>query len=602
MPAIDSKDLTLGEVFRDFYAVPDYQREYVWGEEEVAQLLTDVHAEQGANGDAEYFIGSIVTCLNSANRFDLIDGQQRMTTLFLALCALRDRLKALGESQIAVIQNLIATERVDARGEETREPRLELQYEDAGTIIQSLVNDAPPQVKAGTRSITNMTTAYQTALAFYAREFGDDTKALRAFFGYLVNRVKLIRVRTDSLARALKIFETINDRGIGLDAMDLLKNLLFIRSKPAVFERLKDDWKQLVDRLHKANEKPLRFLRYFVLSTYGEEKLREDELYDWFVKNEKRVGYGKDPLGFVAKLNAAAAAYVNFLSGYGPDGKPHPDVEALRLLTGRSTRQHLILLLAGRDLPRPVFGALCRDAERILFVYLITRQNNREFEVLFPNWALKVATLKSMEEYEAFAVDTFVRRRTELAERFRREFQALDGNYMKKFQLRYVIAKLTQAVDLAGFGATSEGHRWLSRYCDGTASHIEHIAPQTPGAEALAEFGDGAMDPSLIWSIGNLALAEAAINHSLGNKPYCATNGDYPALQPLKSAVYPQSQFLLTRSISGVVEIGRNSAIDRAVAKFKPFAKWNAEAVRARANMLSDLAARVWDVRDPQGI
>lgn len=36
MPAIDSKDLTLGEVFRDFYAVPDYQREYVWGEEEVA--------------------------------------------------------------------------------------------------------------------------------------------------------------------------------------------------------------------------------------------------------------------------------------------------------------------------------------------------------------------------------------------------------------------------------------------------------------------------------------------------------------------------------------------------------------------------------------
>jgi hypothetical protein len=442
-----------------------------------------------------------------------------------------------------------------------------------------------------------MRNAYRSAQSFYAREFGEDAKALRGFFGYLVNRVKLIRVRTDSLARALKIFETINDRGVGLDAMDLLKNLLFIRSKPEEFSKLKNNWKQLSDQLHKSGEKPLRFLRYFVLSSYGAEKLREDELYDWFVKNETRVGYGRNPLGFVDRLIAAATAYTRFLAGTGPDGNPNPEVAALTLLAGKSTRQHLILLLAGRDLPPLVFSALCRDAERMLFVYLITRQNNREFEVLFPTWAEELRGLESLEAYERFSASNFAKRRAELADRFKREFVALDGATMKRFQLRYVLAKLTQAVDMAGFGETSEGHRWLSRYCDSGASHIEHIAPQNPRPEAIAEFGGGAEDPKIIWSIGNLALAEAAINHSLGNKPYNAAEGKYPQLRPLKAAVYPQSQYLLTRSIAKKVEIGKNSRIDRAVAEFEVFAQWNSDSVRKRAALLAELAAKVWDVQ-----
>jgi hypothetical protein len=597
MPAIESKDFTLGEMFRDFYAVPDYQREYVWEEEDVDQLLTDIRAEQADDSDAEYFIGSIVTCLNQKGRYDLIDGQQRVTTIFLALCALRDRLRKLGESSVSTIQNLIATERVDARGEETREPRIELQYEDAGNIIQEFVDEGPSLGKESTRSILNMRNAYRSAQSFYAREFGEDAKALRGFFGYFVNRVKLIRVRTDSLARALKIFETINDRGVGLDAMDLLKNLLFIRCKPQEFNKLKNNWKHLSDQLHKSGERPLRFLRYFVLSSFGAEKLREDELYDWFVRNESRVGYGRSPVQFVEQLIAAASAYTRCLAGIGPDGNPNCDVSALSLLAGKSTRQHLILLLAGRDLPAPVFSALCKDAERMLFVYLITRQNNREFEVLFPSWAQELRGLETVEAYEQFSARHFAKRRAELADRFKREFVALDGATMKKFQLRYVVAKLTQAVDLAGYGEMSEGHKWLSRYCDGTASHIEHIAPQNPRSEATVEFGDGADDPKLIWSIGNLVLAEAAINHSLGNKPYNTRAPKYPHLHPLKASVYPQSQYLLTRSIAKKIEIGKDSRIDRAVAGLQAFDEWNADSIRKRAVVLTELAVRVWGVQ-----
>ena len=99
MPAIESKDFTVGDLLKDFYAVPDYQREYVWGQDSVEQLLDDIRAEQADAPTTEYFIGSIVTCPGLGGRLALIDGQQRMTTLFAILCAYRDRLRSLGQVQ-----------------------------------------------------------------------------------------------------------------------------------------------------------------------------------------------------------------------------------------------------------------------------------------------------------------------------------------------------------------------------------------------------------------------------------------------------------------------------------------------------------------------
>jgi uncharacterized protein with ParB-like and HNH nuclease domain len=93
---IQSQDITVADVFQAFYAVPEYQREYVWETEQVEQLLTDINAELAGNDRAEapeYFIGTVVVCPGSGEVLQLIDGQQRMTTLFLTLCAIRDRIK-----------------------------------------------------------------------------------------------------------------------------------------------------------------------------------------------------------------------------------------------------------------------------------------------------------------------------------------------------------------------------------------------------------------------------------------------------------------------------------------------------------------------------
>ena len=85
---------------------------------------------------------------------------------------------------------------------------------------------------------------------------------------YFLRKLKFIQILTPDINDALKIFETINDRGVGLNPMDLLKNLIFQQVTRDKFYKLKDKWKDLVDTLETKQEKPLRFLRYFIVSNY----------------------------------------------------------------------------------------------------------------------------------------------------------------------------------------------------------------------------------------------------------------------------------------------------------------------------------------------
>lgn len=77
---------------------------------------------------------------------------------------------------------------------------------------------------------------------YYDVHILEDAQVVRRFHGYFTHKMKLIRIQTPDVSRALKIFETLNDRGVGLDTMDLLKNLLFMNTKSEQFRKLKDEW------------------------------------------------------------------------------------------------------------------------------------------------------------------------------------------------------------------------------------------------------------------------------------------------------------------------------------------------------------------------
>ena len=588
--SIESQDINVEGVFQAFYAVPDYQREYVWKTPQVEQLLGDILGEMPLRPQdgpiAEYFIGSIVVCQNETGVLDLIDGQQRMTTLFVTLCAIRDRLKELKDQVQTPINEQLSSQNMDDWGQSKHRYRLDLQYEDAQGVLAKLVAKERAGVKFATNSAENIMNAHATVLLFLSREFGEDAGRVRAFYAYLINRVKLIRIKTDGIAKALKIFETVNDRGLSLDSMDLLKNLLFVRTRQTEFGKLKIVWGELQAELRRSGEKPLRFLRYFILSRYEVEQLREDAIYDWLKKNEEALGFGKEPIAFARELVDAAKAYTRFLVGQGEDGQLRPALQSMRILGGSSARQHLIVLLAARHLQADLFDRLTKEIENLFFTYVITREPTRDFERDFSRWAPEVKAVNTLDELEALIERRFRRARAALSIRFSEAFGRLVADDLQAYRLRYVLAKLAQAVEVDAYGET-EGTRWLKRYAEGSAYEIEHIFPVTASPDCVSEFGDR----SGTWTqrLGNLVLVEQGINSSLGNLPFSS-----------KRPVYAQSQLLLTRTITELPKVGLNTRINAAVSNLESFNKWTPAEIDKRQTQLSILAQAVWDV--PTGL
>ena len=251
MARIENHKYSIEAAFREcFYIVPDYQREYVWTDKEVHQLLEDVNEQIDANATREYFIGTVlVSPTEQKNYYEVIDGQQRLTTFFLMLCALKHLFRT--EPQSMAVSGLISTSYTDSNGETRTSLKLEPRYENASKLVAKLVKlDADPHgVRAGMQasgissfgSLENLVNAYGT-LYGYLKDNYDDLHKLKKYWGYLANNVVFIQISTD-VNSALKIFETINERGVELNPMDLLKNLLFTHVKQANFGRLKDEWK-----------------------------------------------------------------------------------------------------------------------------------------------------------------------------------------------------------------------------------------------------------------------------------------------------------------------------------------------------------------------
>lgn len=281
-------------------------------------------------------------------------------------------------------------------------------------------------------------------------------------------------------------------------------------------------------------------------------------------------------------MKEALEAYINFVNGKDSYGNSNLFLENISLLYKKrnSAKQHLVLLLAGRRLHPEIFSALCRDIESFLFVCLLVKEEIRTFEKIFSEWSLGLSRVKTMEDYKIFANDTFHVQKKKHASKFFVMFREIDNRSLPKYQIEYLLGKLTQFVDRNAYG----GDIPLSMYCDSRDVHLEHILPRQPDSEVFKEFGVGADDPRLVWSVGNLALVEKSINMSLGNKPFSQ-----------KKFIYPKSRYLLTQIIFERPDIG-NTVIDQAVSQMGTFDEWNKESIHQRARWLARLACIVWDV------
>lgn len=607
MARIENHKYSIEEAFREcFYIVPDYQREYVWTDKEVHQLLEDIGEQIDAGSTREYFIGTIlVSPTDQKNHYEVIDGQQRLTTFFLLLCALRHMF--LGEPQRQMISGLISTSYVDSCGEVRTNLKLDPRYENASEVMDMLVElDADPQaVRAGIQSVgitsfgslENLVGAYST-LYCYLKDNYDDVSRLKKYWGYLANNVVFIQISTD-VSSALKIFETINERGVGLNPMDLLKNLLFTQVEPTEFTKLKDEWKKVTKPLEKRKEKPLRFLRYFLMANYiirnhrNDSVVREDEIYDWFVSRDNIVlcNYVDKPFEFVRKVIRNVEYYLDFAMGLGNDGNPSVAMDSLRRLAGGAFSLHYVLLLAAAGFPRALFEHFVAQLESFLFYYIFTRTPTKDLERSFSLWADELRTiaeitdpLKQKNQLNIFIADRFEKNMAGKSQELADALKRFTLYSMQQYRTRYLLARLTQHVEMAFSGVKVPGS--LEPF---TRLEIEHILPDRPEADLRDKWSTD--NPGIAYDdyknrLGNLTLLEKPINIVASNNFYTA-----------KQVEYSKSGNYLTRSLVAMTEVGQNTSVSRINAKLVAFSEWNAATIEKRHTMLIALAQEVWRTR-----
>ena len=579
--------LDLEKCFKNFYVVPDYQREYVWEERQVNQLLSDVFDEFDNNHNKEYFIGSTVVFKDNNGSYELIDGQQRTTTLFLIICALKYVYKEWN-LDTDTLDRMIKDKTVNALGDSIDKYKLELQYKDSSNILNviSSLSDRPENLKGSAERLFN---AYENIIAFLNQNFRKDKpEQLKKFFVYLYRKLKFIQIETPEINDALKIFETINERGIGLNPMDLLKNLIFRQVDRNEFTKLNTKWQQLVSILAKNNEKPLRFLRYFIMANYnvnnpkGDEILREDEIYNWITKPENTIqcNYEKEPFDFVDLLIENAEIYVKYFKGEDQIGQ-NIFLNNIRKLGGGSFRQHLILLLAGRKLSKPLFDHFAKQIETLIFFYFITREPTKEFERNFSKWAKDLINIKTAEELDLFIKDKIKPEVDEKRNSYKSSFLDLNQNSVQQYRMRYILAKIAQYVDQQRLGSYIP--QTLDNYIT-TGIEVEHILPFTPENGLRGKIGEEYDEVKI--KLGNLTLLEKSINASIGNNDfYNHKVGEYS-----KSSIY------LTKSISILENVGTNTAITRINQRLKSFTDWNSSTIAERQELLFDLSKSIWEV------
>jgi len=254
---VDQKNIRL--LFADKKAdflIPDYQRPYAWSEEECQTLWEDIFEFAIPDGDAtqfnseeEYYLGPIVTFKNDNNKLEVIDGQQRLTTLMLLLRAFHISFGEMRDENSKKIKELI--ESCIWKTDEFGNANKDLLKIDSEVATDNDKEEFLSILNTGTAP-SNMKSKYAENYRYFQKKIDEFLHSYPGYFSYLpariLNNCILLPIEADNQNTALRIFSTLNDRGLPLSDADIFKAQFY---KYYSDKGLKADfiktWKDLVE-------------------------------------------------------------------------------------------------------------------------------------------------------------------------------------------------------------------------------------------------------------------------------------------------------------------------------------------------------------------
>ncbi|WP_411512099.1 DUF262 domain-containing HNH endonuclease family protein [Escherichia coli] len=222
------------------FIIPSYQRPYSWTVDNAEQLIDDIY-KSSQSEENEYFIGSMICINKGQNQYEVVDGQQRLTTLSIIVSELK---------KIIPIQGIKDNIRkkvlpIDVYSDETDEPRLIVRKKEYDLYKYYILQDSKdykPEKPSDTELV--FISNAETIRDYLLRLSVDELKLLAK---YILQNVYIVFVQTDDPVLSYELFNVLNSRGLPLNMADLLKNALFESASThnKKSEQIESAWSQI---------------------------------------------------------------------------------------------------------------------------------------------------------------------------------------------------------------------------------------------------------------------------------------------------------------------------------------------------------------------
>jgi hypothetical protein len=508
------------------YELDNYQREFSWETSHLEELLTDLserfqNAWQPGHPAAEvasyppYFLGPVVTHHQQQHTL-IVDGQQRLTVLMLLIIwlqrAQRDRDDA--------VDGLLQLAYFDFFGRKWFAVEDQEDSSRHRTLLALLNGDEIDSTVDASTSVRTLAARYNDLDALVPDGLKGD--ALPSFIYWLLDRVYLVEISTTDGALALETFETMNDRGLRLNSLDLLKSFVIGEVGPADQSSVNQTWRARMTALTDAESNAnVGFVKNWLRAKYSRNTADDSAIsksFDkWIRREHEALGlkYEGDFRTFVNHLDRLSRRYVEILEA---SKQPRPGLDAVYANAINTVTLQLPLILSAvtPDDDAPTFVRKASMVAGYLDIVVARRMVNwRDFGYD----ALSNGVFALAREIRDLDADTLAKR---LGDEIAGLSETFDGvatyglRPRNKARVRYLLARMTAWLEIQ-CSAITTAPAYGARVKDLLALEVEHIWADNPQLQPQVQVRKF---DQIRNSFGALLLLPKAFNASYGDKTY----------------------------------------------------------------------------------
>ena len=559
----------IGDVVRQFekLTVEDYQRTYAWDKAEIEEFFGDL-VETATTGE-HHFFGTLIMQSTGQGHASVVDGQQRLTTTYVTVAALRDAAMNLSTAIINQPGRLPIDVAAEAwkflvPGNNPQVPRFESNRFLRGILTSVVLAPPEHQVEIPQRA-AQISLKFRKCIRTIRALIRDDLdnheteqaklERIYVLLRTLLEKFLVLRVVTESMNESLDIFLTLNNRGLPLGPSDLVRGHIMSargihatdRQRQALYAQIFEEWKDISELV----EEPEVFLRHYLVATGNRGVTKKhvvDRVLDRIRDHNNRLDAHKAAV-FWADLQNAARVYERIINAPMEGNANY----CLYILNGLLKSHRIFMLgLYRRGYAENDFSTAVRLLNVLCLRWNMAGKNAQQLEDFFQELCIDMA-----DNLEASAIHNKLREKNEEFDFDLKKFLSNEGD--SGFVGKAILHGLNRRLNNGAIN-----------FPIGKKLHLEHIAPQTPTSEWLAEVFAGETQlydeyENVVSEIGNLTLLDPGINIPAGNRSFREKTESY----------YPFSTIQLTLDLNN-------------------FDIWTKEDIESRTAWVAEMFDRIW--------